>query len=76
MKTNFFITVILAMLIAFMSCKSKAQKDAEDYMNKIERTVKENSPADNQQKTSTGPFVIPEGMENIVGEWEIDLYCN
>jgi hypothetical protein len=71
MKTNFFISVILAMLIAVISCKSKARKDAKGYMNKIEKTVKENSPADNQQKTSTGPFVIPEGMENIVGEWKL-----
>lgn len=70
MKTGFLITIV-AMVIAAVSCKSKAQKDAEDYMNKIEKTVKENSPAStNEQKTSTS-FTMPAGMENIVGEWEL-----
>lgn len=71
MKIIFFITGIAAILITAVCCKSKAQKDAEDYMNKIEKTVKENSPADDQQKASTVPFVMPEGMENIVGEWKL-----
>ncbi len=71
MKTIFFIPVIAAIAIVVVSCKSKAQKDAADYMNKIEKTVKENSPADNQQKTNTAPFVIPEGMDDIVGEWKL-----
>ena len=72
MKTNFLVTII-AMLIATASCKSKAQRDAEDYMNKIQKTVKENSPAnaDAQQKTSASSFTMPEGMENIVGKWEL-----
>lgn len=37
---------VAAMLIAAASCKSKFQKDAENYMNKINKTVKENSPAE------------------------------
>jgi Tfp pilus assembly protein PilP len=73
MKTNYFLTIMAGMLIATVSCKSKAQKDAEDYMNKIQKTVKENSPsnADAQQKGSTTSGTIPQGMENIVGEWEL-----
>ena len=73
MKTIFFTTVIVAMLITVISCKSKAQKDAEDYMNKIEKTVKENSPAntDDKQKPKAGSPNIPNGIENILGEWTL-----
>jgi hypothetical protein len=69
MKTNLF-TIIAAIWFIAASCKSKSQKEAEDYMNKIEKTVKENSPAaDEKTNTTTGP-VSPD-MENIVGEWEL-----
>lgn len=70
--------VILAvMLIASASCKSKAQKDAEDYMNKIKKTVKANSLAtsESEQKTSPGPFSIPQGVEKKVGGWEQQYTC-
>jgi len=72
MKTIFFVIIVTAIIVA-ASCKSKAQKDAEKYMNQIEKTMKENSPAntDDQQKTSTASGTIPQGMENIVGEWEL-----
>ena len=72
MKTTFFTTIIAAMLITVISCKSKEQKEAEDLMNKIDKTVKENSPTktDDQQKSTTS-FVMPQGMESIVGEWEL-----
>ena len=73
MKTIFFTTVIAAMLITVISCKNKAQKDAEDYMNKIEKATKENSPAttDDKQKPKTGSSDIPKDMENILGEWTL-----
>jgi hypothetical protein len=73
MKSIFFTMVIAAMLITVISCKSKAQKDAQDYMNKIEKTVKENSPAntDEKQKPKAGSPGIPKGMENILGEWTL-----
>lgn len=73
MKTIFFTTVIAAMLITVISCKSKAQKDAEDYKNKIEETMKENSPAstDDKQKPKAGAPNIPNDMENILGEWTL-----
>jgi hypothetical protein len=61
------------MLITAISCKSKEQKDAEDYMNKIEKTVKENSPAttdDKQQPKAESPN-IPQDMKNILGEWSL-----
>jgi len=34
------------------SCKSKEQKAAEDYMNKINETVNENSPSNAEAKES------------------------
>jgi hypothetical protein len=69
MKPKFLIA-IAAMFIVTTSCKSKAQKDAEDYMNKIEKTVKENSPASNdaQQKTLAA---LPGDMKDIIGQWEL-----
>ena len=57
MKTIFFTMVIAAMLITVIACKGKAQKDAEDYKNKIEKTVKENS--------------ISDDMKSILGEWRL-----
>jgi hypothetical protein len=67
------ITIVAATLVVAASCKSKAQKDAEKYMNKVQETMKENSPAttDDQQKTNSASPTIPRGMENIVGEWEL-----
>jgi len=60
------------MLIVAASCKSKTQKDAEKSINKIEDTAKENSdPKTDEQKASGGSGTIPQGMENIVGEWEL-----
>jgi hypothetical protein len=60
------------MFVAAISCKSKSQKDAENYMDKIEKTMKENPvKSDDQQKTKTGPFTIPQDIEDIVGEWEM-----
>ena len=70
MKTNLFVTILAAMLIAVASCKSKAQKDAEKYMSKVKETMKENSPANTEQNTHAASFSIPQGMENLVGEWE------
>ena len=72
MKAKVFMTMIVAISIAAGSCKSKEQREAEEYKNKIDQAVKENSPAkDDQQKTALGSFILPEGTENIVGEWEL-----
>ena len=73
MKANFLLIPASSLLIAISSCKSKSQKDAQDYMDKINKTVKENSPAtsESEQKTNKGPFSIPQGLEKIVGEWEL-----
>jgi hypothetical protein len=43
MKTISLMTITASMLIVTTFCKSKSQKDAEKYMNKIEDTLKENS---------------------------------
>jgi len=72
MKTIFFTTVIAAMLITIISCKSKAQKDAEKYMNEVEKTMKENPvKTDDQQKPKPGSSNIPNDMKNILGEWNL-----
>jgi len=72
MKSTFWTTVIL-MMITVMSCKSNEQKDAEDYMNKIEKTVKENSPSntDDKQNAKSGSPDIPNDMKSILGEWSL-----
>ncbi len=73
MKTNFLITICGAVLLFTASCKSKAEKEAEDYMNKIEKTVKENSPpnTDDMQKANAGSPNIPHDIKNILGEWTL-----
>ena len=73
MRTFFFKTIIAAILITVISCKSKSQNDAEDYKNKIEETMKENSPAnpDDEKKPKAGSPDIPKDMENILGEWAL-----
>ena len=73
MRTNYFIVIITAILIATSSCKSKEQRDAENHMSMIKQTMKENTPAqaEEQQKAYAGFAAIPQDMENIVGEWEL-----
>jgi hypothetical protein len=68
MKTYFF-TIVIAMMITATSCKSKEQKAAEDYANKIENTVKENSPANSDGKAESAN--IPGDMKEILGEWTL-----
>ena len=70
MTTNFLIIFGGALLLITASCKSKEQQDVENYREKIEKTTKENSPA-NTDETKGGPFKIPQGMETIVGEWKL-----
>lgn len=60
MKTNFFM-IVVAVTLAAASCNSNSQKDAED--NSSTKT--------SDQKTSTEPAANLQGMENIVGEWEL-----
>jgi hypothetical protein len=73
MKQPLFVAVIVPMLIIIISCKSKEQKNAEDYMNKIEKKANENSPAgtDDKQKTKALSPNIPNDMKNILGEWSL-----
>ena len=56
-----------------LSCKSKAQKDAQAHMDNIEKTMKENSPQTNgeQSKATTTSPHIPRGLESLIGEWEL-----
>ena len=73
MKRIYLMMLVAAISIAAASCKSKSQKDAQKYMDEIAKTMKENSPsnADGQQKTNAASVTIPQGMGNIVGEWEL-----
>ena len=59
--------IISTMLIATISCKSKSQREAEKYMDQIQKTVKENSPPENEdQVANLESPQIPQGMESIV----------
>jgi hypothetical protein len=62
MKPIFFIVVIAATLTTVTSCNSKEQKDAQ-----------ENNAAkkDDQSKASVPSATIPQGMESIIGEWQL-----
>lgn len=71
MKSNFFIAFLGAIIFVIASCKSKSQKDAQAHMDKIEKTMKENSPNTDDQKTNRELVPVPEDMKNIVGEWEL-----
>lgn len=72
MKTT-FISIIIALLIPFFSCKSKAQKEAQDHMDSIEKMMKENSPesTDGKQQSTGASTVIPADMQNLLGEWTL-----
>src|SRR5687768_17508328 len=62
MKTIFLIAVIAATLTTLISCNSNGQKDAQ-----------ENTAAkkDDQSKSSIPSASIPQGMESIIGEWQL-----
>ena len=64
-------TITASMLIVTTFCKSNSRKDAEKYMNKSEDTLKENSGAKSDESANARSGTIPQGMENIVGEWEL-----
>jgi hypothetical protein len=61
MKTNFFMLLVAVTIVATASCNSNAPKDAEN--NSSAKTT--------DQKASSGSATLPQGMENIVGEWEL-----
>lgn len=72
MKSIFLIAFSGTMILVIASCKSKSQKEAQDYMDKIEKTVKENSPPSaDEQKTNRQLVALTEEMKNIIGEWEL-----
>jgi hypothetical protein len=60
---------LAAILLALLSCKSKSQSEAQKYKDESQETVKENYPEDPENKAGTPN--IPEGMENILGEWTL-----
>lgn len=62
MKTIFLIAVIAATLTTVTSCTSNSKKDAH-----------ENNAAkkDDQSKASVPSANIPQGMESIIGEWQL-----
>jgi hypothetical protein len=67
------IPIIGIMFSVALSCKSKAQKDAQAHMDNIEKAMKENGPQtkDEQSKATTTTPNIPRGMESLMGEWEL-----
>jgi len=71
MKANFLTTIASAILLFTTSCKSKSQKDAQAYMDQVEKTMKENSPNTGEQKTNRPLVPVPNDIKNIVGEWEL-----
>ena len=75
MKRSCSVTVALVVFIAVISCKSKEQKEAENYMKKINETVKENSPSrsDDQQSANSVQATLPNRMESIIGEWKLTM---
>ena len=70
MTTKFLIVIGGAVMLIMASCKNKEQQDAENNMKATDKTMKENSPA-NTTESKAGSFTIPQGMENIVGEWTL-----
>lgn len=71
MKIRFLLIVPAALMLFTVSCKSKSA--AQEYKDKIDQMVKENSPAqtDDQQKTNKQLAPLPEDMKKIIGEWEL-----
>ena len=71
MRINFLLIIGGIALLFIASCKNKAHKDAEVYMNKIEKTVRENTPSntDNNQNAKAGTPENPQDLKNIPGEW-------
>ncbi len=70
MKTSLLMTIIVGICLTNSSCKSKSQRDAQNYMDQIEKTMKENSPPAADQKTK-GALPLPPGMEKLVGDWQL-----
>lgn len=78
MKTSCVMVIVAALLVAAASCKSKEPGAARDHRDNIQSTMDENGPndrrpdtMDDKRKANSEPFVLPAGMENIVGEWEL-----
>jgi hypothetical protein len=61
MKTKLFIVIAAVTMVTAASCSGNAQKDAE--VNSSAKTT--------DQTTSAQPAANLQGMENIVGEWEL-----
>ena len=69
--TKIFIIITAIISMVTPSCKSKAQKEAEDQMSKIEKAVKENSLANSEDQQKPKPGSFPQGLDNILGEWSL-----
>ncbi len=57
------------LFIVLLSCKSKEQRDAENYMGKIQQTMKENSTQQTTGDKTMAP--VPADMKSILGDWEL-----
>ena len=60
MKTIFFMILVALVLAPATSCNSNTQKDADA-----------GSANTSDQKTAATSSTLPQGMENIVGEWDL-----
>ena len=61
MKTTFFTMMVAGMLVAAASCNNSTQKDAGEA----------GSAKSSDQKTTAASAALPQGMENIIGEWDL-----
>ena len=61
MKTKFIKVIVAVTMMAAASCSGNAEKDAEDNI----------SAKTKDQKANAEPAAMLQGMENIVGEWEL-----
>src|SRR5688572_10782398 len=73
MKAKLLMATVVVVLLVGTSCKSKSQKEAQNYMDQVEKTMKENSPPEGSagRAANVENFVLPEGMKNIVGDWQL-----
>ena len=57
-------TIVIAMSVTIISCNSNEQKDVKETVDKSEKK-------DDTPKASTPSVNLPQGMESVIGEWEL-----
>ena len=62
MKTKLFMAIVMVTIVVAASCSGNAQKDAQD--NSSDKKTAETA--------SATPAPMLQGMESIVGEWELE----